>query len=91
MAAKLPQLREYRTMARVDIRGLVERWRQVYGLVSGPLSEKSIEDIEEARDCFPQLSSETADKLTKIFEQDSMQPSFKLSLSLLYRSESVPS
>lgn len=77
MTTMPPQLREYRTMARVDIAALIERWRELHGLVSGSVSEECIVDLEAARTGFPQLLSRTADKLRGIFEQDSVVVEFQ--------------
>jgi hypothetical protein len=64
-------------MARVDIGNLIERWRELHGPVSGPLSGKSTHDIQEARAGFPELSSWTADELMRIFVQDSVGAEFQ--------------
>ena len=77
MTTKQPQLRGYRTEAETDIRRFVERWRELHGLVSGPMSDKAIEDLEEARARFGQLSTETAKMLMGIFVQDSVAGEFQ--------------
>jgi hypothetical protein len=56
---------------------LVRQWRDLRLLVSGPLSEKTVQDFKEAREGFPELSSATTYELTKIFVQDSVAGEFQ--------------
>jgi len=80
MGAKQPELRVNRTIARVEIGRLVDSWEELRHLVSGPLSEKTTQDIQEARALFPRLSEKTAKKLRQIFEQDSVAADFQAPL-----------
>jgi hypothetical protein len=77
MAAKQPELRVNRTIARVEIGRLVDGWEELHHLVSGPLSGKSTQDIQEARELFPRLSDKTTAALTRIFESGSFAAQFQ--------------
>jgi hypothetical protein len=77
MAGSQVELCGNRTIARVEIGNLVDQWRNLHRLVSGPLSEKCIEDFEEARARFLELSSESAYKLGGIFMGDSIATEFQ--------------
>jgi hypothetical protein len=77
MAGSQVELCGNRTIARVEIGNLVDQWRNLHRLVSGPLSEKCIEDFEEARARFLELSSGSAHKLGGIFMGNSMTTEFQ--------------
>ena len=77
MAGSQVELCGNRTIARVEIGSLVEQWRNLHRLVSGPLSEKCIEDFEETHARFLELSSESAGKLRGIFVGNSMATEFQ--------------
>jgi hypothetical protein len=53
------------------------------------MSEKGIEDLEEARALFPHLSSDTADKLRGIFVQDLIGAEFQ-ALAMPFTGQNQP-
>ena len=77
MTTKKPQLRGSRTLAKDDVRHLADSWHELHGLVWGPMFETAIQNLKEARARFPQLSIQTGEKLTRIFEQDSVGREFQ--------------
>jgi hypothetical protein len=67
----------HRSIARVQVGKLIDEWCDLNDLVSGPLSGKSTQDIQEARARFPELSNKTAAELKRIFDQDSVAAQFE--------------
>ncbi len=79
-----------RGVARGDILSLVERWRGVYRLVSGPLTDKCIEGVDKARVRFPELTEETIDRLTRIFDQRFVAAEFEALVPFTGQDQALP-
>lgn len=79
-----------RGVGRGDIGNLVVKWYGLHHRVSAPFTEKSVEEIKEARARFPEVVEETIDALTRIFDQRSVAAEFEALVPFTGQDQALP-